>query len=121
MNRRENQMVVDLSKYDGDSFEAALDVFYGVMDDLKTQAADGQLTLTALETYRSQIVRETYSKLAGMKQSGSGLQDSPKQSRRLQRLQGRGLRRRDTGRPSSSGNRPASLVIRRLWKRWLRH
>lgn len=95
-------MVVDLSKYDGDSFEAALDVFYGVMDDLKTQAADGRLTLTALETYRSQIVRETYSKLAGMKQSGSGLQDSPKQSRRLQRLQGRGLRRRDTGQRKDS-------------------
>lgn len=42
-------MVVDLSKYDGDSFEAALDVFYGVVDDLKIQAADGRLTITDLD------------------------------------------------------------------------
>lgn len=61
-------MVVDLSRYDGDAFEAALDVFYGVMDDLKMQAADGRLTLTDLEDYRSRIVRETYSKLAEMKE-----------------------------------------------------
>lgn len=53
-------MVVDLSKYDGDSFEAALDVFYGVVDDLKIQAADGRLTLTDLEastTTRSAATR----------------------------------------------------------------
>ena len=62
--------MVDLSKYDGDSFEAALDVFYDVVDDLKMQAANERLTLTDLENYRSRIVRETYSKLAEMKESG---------------------------------------------------
>lgn len=46
-------MVVDLSKYDGDSFEAALDVFYGVMDDLKTQAADGKNRIRRSPTYES--------------------------------------------------------------------
>lgn len=114
-------MVVDLSKYDGDSFEAALDVFYGVVDDLKTQAADGRLTITDLEDYRSRIVRETYSKLAGMKQPASGPRDDPEQSRRPQRSQAQRARQQDTGKPSSSGIRPASPASRRLRKRWRRY
>lgn len=114
-------MVVDLSKYDGDSFEAALDVFYGVVDDLKIQAADGRLTITDLEGYRSRIVRETYSKLAEMKQSVSGPRDNPEQSCRPQRFQVQGPRQQDTGKPLFSRIRPASPASRRLWKRWRRY
>lgn len=114
-------MVVDLSKYDGDSFEAALDVFYGVVDDLNMRAKDGHLTITDLEDYRSQIVRETYSKLAEMKQSVSGLQDSPKQSCRPQRFQAQGHRQQDTGKPLLSRIQPAFPAIHRLWKQWRRY
>ena len=114
-------MAVDLSKYDGDAFEAALDVFYGVIDDLKMQAADERLTLTDLEDYRSRIVRETYSRLAEMKQSASGLQDSPKQSHRPQRFQAQRRRQQDTGKPLFSRIQPAFPAIHCLWKRWRRH
>ena len=121
MNRKEHPMVVDLSKYDGDSFEAALDVFYGVLDDLKIQAADGRLTLTDLEGYRSRIVRETYSKLAEMKKSGDELRNNPKQSCRPPRLQAQERRQQDTGKPLFSRIQPAFPASRRLWKRWRRY
>lgn len=104
-------MVVDLSKYDGDSFEAALDVFYGVVDDLKIQAADGRLTITDLEGYRSRIVRETYSKLAEMKQSVSGPRDNPEQSCRPQRS----TRRRRS--PARGRRTSPTCSSSRRWKR----
>ena len=111
-------MVVDLSRYDGDAFEAALDVFYGVMDDLKMQAADGQLTLIDLEEYRSRIVRETYSKFAEMKKSGGELRNNPEQLRRRPRLQEQKRQQRDKGQPSSSRSRPVFPVIHHLVERW---
>ena len=113
-------MVVDLSRYDGDAFEAALDVFYGVMDDLKMQAADGRLTLIDLEEYRSRIVRETYSKFAEMKKSGGELRNNPEQLRRRPRLQEQKRQQRDKGQPSSSRSRPVFPVIHHLVERWRR-
>ena len=112
-------MVVDLSKYDGDAFEAALDVFYGVVDDLKMQATDKRLTLTDLEDYRSLIVRETYSKLAEMKESGGDLRNNPEQSRRRIRLQAQKRQQQDKGQLLSSRSRPISRVILHFaeWRR----
>ena len=58
-------MKLDLSRYEGDSLDVAVDVFYAMIDDLTVliERPGGVLALTLqqLREYRRQAVRQAYS------------------------------------------------------------
>ena len=110
-------MKLNLSRYEGSSFDAAVDVLDAVVDDvtrLIEDSPDERLTPERLAGYRSQAVREFYA-AHGIRSGQEDIPDTPVSSRNRQEPLTRNRQLQRKG-PHASAKTPSLFaVISRLW------